>query len=91
MTFPFLFGVMFGDMAHGSILTMFGAFLVIFDKSLKKSAFAGFSQVRYFVLFMGIFATYCGLIYNDFTSLSFDFFGSCYDATQTFTCPDDYN
>jgi V-type H+-transporting ATPase subunit a len=28
VTFPFFFGVMFGDIMHGAILTVFGAYLV---------------------------------------------------------------
>jgi len=35
--------------------------------------------LRYLFLLMGIFATYCGLIYNDFFSLKLDLFGSCYN------------
>lgn len=28
---------------------------------------------------MGVSATYCGLIYNDFASLTTNFFGSCFE------------
>jgi hypothetical protein len=34
---------------------------------------------RYFLLLSGLFATFCGLIYNDFSSMSTIIFGeSCY-------------
>lgn len=87
MTFPFLFGVMFGDIAHGGLLFLFGLFLVLANDKLKKTPMAAFSMIRYFVMFMGFFALYCGFLYNDFTSLSFNFFGSCYDASKMVDCP----
>lgn len=31
VSFPFLFGVMFGDMGHGGILFIVGALLCLFD------------------------------------------------------------
>lgn len=82
MTFPFLFGVMFGDMGHGGLLMLFGIFLLIKNESLKSTPMATFANIRYFIFFMGFFAFYCGFIYNDFMSLSFDFFGSCYEAHE---------
>lgn len=36
---------------------------------------------------MGLFATYCGFLYNDFMSMSLDLFGSCYDASKAVPCP----
>lgn len=36
VTFPFLFAVMFGDAGHGVILTLFGAYMVIWETSLIK-------------------------------------------------------
>lgn len=35
---------------------------------------------------MGFFAFYCGLLYNDFLSISLDLWGSCYDASKTEPC-----
>lgn len=86
MTFPFLFGVMFGDIGHGSLLFLVGILLCVFNDTLKKTPIRDFLFTRYFVLFMGFFALYCGLLYNDFLSLSLNLFGSCYDGELTEPC-----
>lgn len=61
--------------------------LVILKRKLKskyfiikiKSYFVGFYPFRYIVTLMGFFALFAGTMYNDFLSLSFNTFGSCYD------------
>lgn len=68
VSFPFLFGVMFGDIMHGALLTIFGLYL-IFAKAEKGSFAHNFALVKYLFFMMGLFSFYCGLIYNDFTSL----------------------
>lgn len=81
-TFPFLFGVMFGDIGHGSVLFMIGLYMVLNAESIsrnKDNLFRAALPARYLLLLMGMFATYCGFIYNDFTSVSMNLFGSCYD------------
>ena len=78
ITFPFLFGVMFGDIAHGFVLLMFGVFLVFGAPKLKGGVFNGLLDFRYMILLMGFFAFYCGWIYNDFMGLGLNVFGSCY-------------
>jgi len=80
VSFPFLFGVMFGDIAHGAVLFLFGCILVWKADKLKDSALGPIVQARYLILLMGFFATYCGLLYNDFTSIPVEnFANSCYN------------
>ena len=78
ITFPFLFGVMYGDIGHGLILFLFALYLCIFNKDLANSPLKAVLFARYFLLLMGFFATYCGLLYNDFLSMPIDG-GSCYE------------
>ena len=82
ITFPFLFGVMFGDICHGLVLFIFGLFLCLNNKNIIKSdsLFKTLSPARYFVLLLGFFAVYCGALYNDFASVPINF-KSCYDIT----------
>jgi len=68
VSFPFFFGVMFGDIMHGLMVLAFGAYL-IFAHSNPNSFAHKLAEIRYFVFFMGFFSTYCGLVYNDFTAL----------------------
>lgn len=84
VTFPFLFAVMFGDMLHGSLLLAFAAYLCLgYNYILKgKGMLADVLPFRYLVLLMGCFAVFTGMIYNDFTSLQMDFFGSCYEISS---------
>lgn len=36
VTFPFLFAVMFGDLGHGFIVTLFAGYLCMFEKKLSQ-------------------------------------------------------
>jgi len=76
---------MYGDMAHGSVLFLFGLYLCFFSKSLKGTALEGLLSARYLIALMGFFAIYCGFMYNDFLSLSFNIFGSAYSPHTTTT------
>lgn len=85
ITFPFLFAIMFGDIGHGIILTIFAAALIWKDDTIEEMdrrakneneilniLYAG----RYIILLMGIFSIYVGFIYNDLLGLSLNIFGS---------------
>ncbi|CAG9314003.1 unnamed protein product [Blepharisma stoltei] len=78
VTFPFLFGIMFGDVGHGSLLTLFALYLIFQRRQIESSGsmFKAAVPIRYLLLMMGLCAIYCGLIYNDFLGIPFDFFGT---------------
>eukprot|EP00948_MAST-09A_sp_MAST-9A-sp1_P002089 g2089.t1 len=80
VTFPFEFGVMFGDLGHGFMIFVVSLLMCIYERQIIQSKppemvqmiFAG----RYMLVVMGFFATYCGLIYNDMFSLTLNLFGT---------------
>jgi V-type H+-transporting ATPase subunit a len=75
VTFPFLFGVMYGDIGHGSLLFLFGLYTIYDSKNLKYSVpelYLG----RFMIAMMGFFSIYVGLLYNDFFSVGLNLFGS---------------
>lgn len=69
VTYSFLFGIMFGDIGHGTLMLLGALFLVINEKKfegkklndLVEPAYAG----RYVLLLMSIFSVYCGAVYNE--------------------------
>jgi V-type H+-transporting ATPase subunit a len=77
VTFPFLFGVMFGDIGHGSLLLFFASVMCLMPKPKVTNPIY---EARYLFLLMGTFSMYCGFIYNDFMSIPLDLFGSCYNS-----------
>eukprot|EP01053_Blabericola_migrator_P010316 Blabericola_migrator_1__10315@NODE_57_length_15939_cov_84_297253_g52_i0_p3_GENE_NODE_57_length_15939_cov_84_297253_g52_i0NODE_57_length_15939_cov_84_297253_g52_i0_p3_ORF_typecomplete_len836_score196_72V_ATPase_I/PF01496_19/6_9e55_NODE_57_length_15939_cov_84_297253_g52_i01334915856 len=83
ITFPFLFGIMYGDIGHGGLVLLFAIFLIFAYPKLQKSGDELMGMVtygRYLILLMGCFAVYSGFIYNDFFSLGVDIFGTRYKA-----------
>ncbi len=77
--FPFLFGIMFGDIGHGGALLAAGIYLCQRDEEVRRSPLKAVSPYRYLFLLMGVFALFSGFIYNDFLSLPWNIFGSCYE------------
>merc|ERR550514_2376651 len=75
VTFPFLFGMMYGDIGHGGMLMMFGLWACWNPDSLRYSS-PPIYTARYMVVLMGFFSIYAGLMYNDFFSVGLNFFGS---------------
>jgi len=69
ITFPFLFGVMFGDVGHGIIMLLFVAYLIYKEEDFMKGGLNEMVQTcfdgRYIIVLMAIFAIYNGFIYNE--------------------------
>jgi V-type H+-transporting ATPase subunit a len=81
VTFPFLFGVMYGDVGHGLLLFLFGLYVV-----WKPEEFKSVSPIyygRYMICMMGFFGIYAGFLYNDFFSVGLDLFGSRWKVGQS--------
>jgi len=79
ITFPFLFGVMFGDVGHGLALLLFAVILCARQEEVATWKYLNaFLPHRYMLLLMGFFSLYCGLIYNEYLSINLNLFGSCY-------------
>lgn len=78
VTFPYLFGFMFGDIGHGLALFLFGLFLIKNNTQLGQGSLKAVFKLRFMFTLMGFFAFFCGLIYNDFLSIPWNLFGSCY-------------
>lgn len=78
VTFPFLFGMMFGDIGHGSLLLLAGIFFCAASDAFRGGTLDYAVQGRYLLLLMGFFATYCGFVYNEFFAIPLNVFHSCY-------------
>ena len=86
VTFPLLFGMMFGDIAHGLILFVFGMYLIFNQKAISQntnSKVHAFLPARYILSLMGFWALYCGFIYNDFASIAVPLSPTCYENKES--------
>uniref|UniRef100_A0A7S1TIV0 V-type proton ATPase subunit a n=2 Tax=Compsopogon caeruleus TaxID=31354 RepID=A0A7S1TIV0_9RHOD len=85
-TFPFLFAVMFGDVGHGTIMTLFALYLILAERRLAKqklNEIMGFAYTgRYIIFLMGLFSIYTGLIYNEVFAIPVDLFRSRWKFTE---------
>ena len=80
ISFPFLFGIMFGDIGHGLLLLLLSLYIELNCDKIEKSnsILKGLVRYRYILLLMGFFSFFCGIIYNDFMAIPLSFFSSCY-------------
>lgn len=78
ISFPFFFGLMYGDVGHGSLVLLCGILLLIFAKDPNSML----SQVKWLIFLMGFFAVYCGIIYSEFFATPLPLFNSCYDVSD---------
>lgn len=93
ITFPFLFAIMFGDVGHGLLLTLFALGLVLNEDKLSKMDLGEIGGYpfggRYCLLLMGVFSIYTGLLYNDCFGCGLNLFGTQYqkgtDGSQEFS------
>jgi V-type H+-transporting ATPase subunit a len=83
ISFPFLFGMMFGDMGHGMLLLIFAIWLLnVSPKTVKELEIGILYKCRYIVILMAIFSVYFGVLYNEFFAISVPLHPSCYDSTS---------
>ena len=83
---------MFGDIGHGLVLFLVGSVLCLGVDFFRAKApgMETLLSLRYMILLMGLFATYCGLIYNDFMAIPLWLFESCYDLEDIPSVPGDH-
>ncbi|SCM23155.1 vacuolar proton translocating ATPase subunit A, putative [Plasmodium chabaudi chabaudi] len=97
VTFPFLFGIMYGDVGHGICIFLFALFLIIVHNRMKNKEGSGSGSGsdensnemlsmlfngRYMLLLMGFFAVYAGFLYNDFFSMPLNLFTSMFEVDK---------
>ena len=82
VTFPFLFGVMFGDAGLGMVLFLFGWFMTLQKDFLHKSFLSIFIPYSYILLMMGFFSTFWGILYNDMMSIPIERYNSCIEIDR---------
>jgi V-type H+-transporting ATPase subunit a len=82
ITFPFIFGMMYGDIGHGTLLFCFGLFLVMKADDFKYSQPVLY-MIRYMVVSMGFFAVFAGFMYNDLFAMALPMFQSRFHSLNS--------
>jgi V-type H+-transporting ATPase subunit a len=85
-TFPFIFGVMFGDIGHALIVIFFASMIFLLKKKkildrfgiVNNSTLKTVLSNRYLLLLLGFHSLFAGIIYNDFFSRSIKIFPSSF-------------
>lgn len=65
ITFPLLFGAMFGDVGHGFLLSLLGVFLIVFG---RRSSSRGLADMGTIVVICGLSAMVFGFLYGSIFS-----------------------
>jgi len=89
VTFPFIFGMMYGDVGHGFLLFLAGCFLCYKGEALRYTFAEGFAA-RFLILQLGFYATFAGLMYNDMFSVGLPIFKTRFDCS-TVNCEPTYD
>ena len=78
--YPFLFGIMFGDIGHSFFYLLMAIALIVAYPKLKGGGelFQTVLGFRYFLLVMALCGIYNGFLYNECFGLPIDIFGSHY-------------
>lgn len=80
-TFPFIFGMMYGDIGHGTMLLCAGLFMCWNSDYLRYNA-PGLFNARFMIVQMGVFAIYAGFMYNDLFSIGLELFDSAWKVQK---------
>jgi V/A-type H+-transporting ATPase subunit I len=62
-TYPFLFGMMFGDLGHGLVLLLVGLFIALFLRKKKDTSIYDFG---FLLIWLGVAAMAFGFVYGEF-------------------------
>jgi V-type H+-transporting ATPase subunit a len=73
---------MFGDIGHGTLIFILASYMCLNKNNIMQgeSLLKQGLKYRYFLLLMGFFSLFCGLMYNDMMALPLSFFSSCYNT-----------